>query len=256
VWGLWTVVDGLGEQLAEIRAQAEQEIEIVVAARELPAGHTLVPDDLARAPLRAEFVPLEAVTRPELLVGRVVSERILPGDLLRDERLARPEAGIGLNAIIPEGMRALSFNLAGADQVSGFVLPGNRIDVIAGLVDGEGHLIETTTLLQGVPVLAVNDRTHEGRRTPEGPRRKPQVTVAIAPDQAERITHVFHTGVVRLTLRGDTDLQNFAHRGTLTRDLLGSEEMRAVSIDEWYELAHVDRPLYIIRGSEVTTEGG
>jgi hypothetical protein len=70
------------------------------------------------------------------------------------------------------------------------------------------------------------------------------------------MTHVFRTGVVRLTLRGDTDLEHFAKRGTLTDDLLGGEKMRAVSISEWYDLAQLARPtITFIRGSEVTTEG-
>ena len=60
-----------------------------------------------------------------LIVPIVKNEPILPA------KLASKEAGAGLPPVIPEGMRAVSVRVNEVIGVAGYVLPGNRVDILA-----------------------------------------------------------------------------------------------------------------------------
>ena len=138
--------------------QPEQTIEVMLAKHDLGPGKTISEDDLVLADLPADYVPDSVLRQPEQAVGRVPRERILAFEFIRLERLADPEAGLGLNAIIPRGMRALSINISDGSAVSGFLNPNNYVDVLV-TIQGEGDReAETVTLLQAVTVMAVNNR--------------------------------------------------------------------------------------------------
>jgi len=196
---------------SRVTAQRPQTTEkVVVAAADLPPGVTITTEDLRTRELPVQHIPDDVFLTSEEVVGRVASERILAGEFIREERLAAPEAGVGLPAIIPRGMRALQVPIRGSSAVSGFVNPGNFVDVIA--VCTETLPPEVRTLLQAVPVLAVNDRMvsasyeTEGRGRRAGSRLTPSVTLALSPADAELVKHAYGTCSITLSLRNDIDV--------------------------------------------------
>lgn len=219
-YGVFVVLGNYQDQLVAASAEEPAEVTVPVANKVLSMGRTITAADVDEVQLRAAYVPATAILKVEDIVGRVPGERILPGDLVREERLAPAESGHDLDAVIASGMRARSVNLSGGDQVSGFLLPGNRVDVIVTLYDRvTGEVAETRTLVQAVRVLAVDDRLDEaGRR---GIKLKPQVTLELAPDDAEKITHAQREGDIRLTLRSDIDFEWEITGGATTAALLG-----------------------------------
>src|SRR5690606_33215827 len=144
---IYTVITNYQQEL-ESAIEPEITIPVMVAAKELPQGGTIVLEDLAMKALPPDYVPDEVLRQPEQAVGRVPRERILAQEFIREERLADPEAGVGLNAIIPRGMRALSINISNASAVSGFLNPGNYVDVLVTIPGADGRKTETVTLLQ------------------------------------------------------------------------------------------------------------
>jgi pilus assembly protein CpaB len=198
------VVDRWRDDLAEARAARPREVRVPVAAAEIPVGRTIEARDLLLVAQREAFLAPSVHRELEPLVGRVAAERILAGDLVREERLAPVGAGTELNAVVGTGMRAQSVNLADSASVSGFVQPGNRVDVITTLVAEDGTPGETTTLLQAVRVLAVDDGL--AREKLRSIKIRPQVTLEVGPEDAQRLAAATQGAAVRLTLRGDTDL--------------------------------------------------
>lgn len=255
VYGVVRMLDHYQDTLADLRAREVVEIELLVAKQDLPLGHTVVPEDLETRRYREEFVPPTAMRDRARVVGRVVAERILANEPLREERLAKPEAGRDINAIIPTGMRAISINISGAAQVAGFVEPGNHVDLIVSTFGDREQEVETSTFLQARRVLAVDDRTSESRD--RGVKLKPQVTLQLAPEEAEKLAHAMKAARVRLILRADVDFATTETEGVTTGTLLGSEATR-VSVGQWYASKGLEQPSVarteVILGGEKSVE--
>jgi pilus assembly protein CpaB len=152
-------------------------------------------------------VKAEVFRTRERVVGQVPRERILKNELIRPERLADGHAGVGLNAVVARGMRAISVDLRGADAVTGFLTPGNYVDVLVTIEDAAG-MEHTEALLQSVFVLGVNSRA-ENETDEEVARRgkqKPAVTFMVTPEQAEQIAYASELGDLSLALRNVQDV--------------------------------------------------
>ncbi len=217
---VFKLIERYQEQLAQAQQQEETRV-VVVAARTLHQGQTLTVEDLQRIEVPPAFIPETTFQYPEDVIGRVPRERILLGEFLREERLADPESGVGLNAIIPRGMRAISINITDGSAVSGFLNPGNYVDILVTLAGTDGTE-RTVTLIQACYVLAVDDRLggDYGARRNEGAVR-PSVTLAVTPEQAQRLAHAHIKGDVTLTLRNDIDVTQVETHGASANKLIG-----------------------------------
>ena len=247
-YGLWVMIQGYQAELEEL-SKKEESVKIVVAARALSQGRTLGEEDLTLKEVPPAFVPPTTFTDPAELYGRVPKERVLPGEYVREERLANPESGVGLNAIIPRGMRALSLNITNGSAVSGFLNPGNYVDVLVTIQDEDGDDKNTVTMLQAVQLLAVDNRLGE---TAIGTADKqPSVTMAVTPEQAQLVTHSNSEGAVTLTLRNDIDVTQVETHGTTASAFIGLPERTVRNVrkaDFSKQDAATTTELQIIRG--------
>jgi pilus assembly protein CpaB len=216
---------GLESQLAEAQVE-EEKVDVVIAARELVQGTTLGEEDVAIMQIPATFLPDSVFHLREDAFGRVPRERILEGEFIREERLADANSGVGLNAIIPRGMRAISINITDGSAVSGFLNPGNYVDVLVTIMDDDDDRTEkTVTLLQATKVLAVDGRlggTADSRESGSS-AVKPSVTLAVTPEQAELVAHSQIEGDVTLTLRNDIDVTRVETHGATADKLIGKQ---------------------------------
>ncbi len=252
---IYSVIQGYQQELVSAQTP-EETIQVMVAATDLHQGKTITAEDLKNKTLPPDYVPDSVLRQPDQVIGRVPRERILKGEFIRDERLADPEAGVGLNAIIPRGMRAVSISLRSSNAVSGFLNPGNYVDVLATVAAQEEKEVETVTLLQAVTVLAVNDRLGGGTSATND-KAKPSVTVAVTPEQAEKLTHADELGRITLALRNDIDVTQVTTHGLLVRELLGGNRNdKRISVQEWKEriVKQQDGTLIIIKGPSVHQE--
>jgi pilus assembly protein CpaB len=205
----------------------EDTVMVIVAARDLYQGVTITEEDLYAVQIPPKYLPEGVFLSPEHVVGRIPRERILQNEFVRADRLADPESGVGLNAVIPRGMRAISINIADGAALSGFLNPGNYVDVLVTIqpdMEGKGadKKPETHTLLQAVFVLGVNSRmekeTREAAKELRG-NQKPSVTLLVKADEAEKIAHAENMGDIVLTLRNDLDVNFQALPGVDVDDL-------------------------------------
>lgn len=236
--------------------QPEETVHVMVAAHDLGPGRTIMTEDLRLVELPPDYVPDSVLRNLGQAVGRVPRERILEHEFIREERLADPEAGLGLNAIIPRGMRALSINISSGSAVSGFLNPGNYTDVLVTIQGDESREAETVTLLQAVTVLAVNNRLGTSIEQMDANYR-PSVTLAVTPELAEKLTHAVAQGTVTLTLRNDIDVTHVETHGTEAAELLGGDASeKRITVKEWTERTRQSRDgtLTIIQGSDIQKE--
>jgi len=86
--------------------------------------------------------------------------------------------------------------------VAGFILPGNKIDILATKMDRTANKAATRTLLQNIKVLAVDQEASQEKEKPAIVRA---VTLELKPDQAEIMVQAMQEGTIQLTLRNPLD---------------------------------------------------
>jgi len=126
-------------------AEPSPEVEVVVAAADLPGGSTVAPQDLAVASFRADSLPSGTLRSPAGIVGRVLAAPMRAGEALTDLRLVAP----GLLDGYP-GLVAAPVRLADAASVA-LLRVGDRIDLVAA--DPEGR--SAAPVARGAPVIAL-----------------------------------------------------------------------------------------------------
>ncbi len=189
----------------------EDTVMVIVAARDLYPGVTINEDDLVAVEIPPRFLPNGVFLSPEHVVGQRPRERILANEFVRASRLANPESGEGLNAIIPRGMRAISVEIANGAALAGHLNPGDNVDVIVtikGVEDDNGRVIQEPTsniLLQSIFVIAVNDRAHGSTADRYSAGQRSTVTLLVTAEQAVALAQAEKTGELRLALRNMTD---------------------------------------------------
>ena len=184
-------------------ASTEPGIEVIVAADDLQVGAKVEEHDIRVIKIAKEDLPPGAPRRRADVLGHGVIIPIAKGEFILPNRLAAENAGSGLPALIPPGMRAVSVRVNEVVSVAGFVTPGTRVDVLLTGTPGSGSEQETTTVLQNVAVLASG---HTLERTSTGEAQNAAViTLLVSPDDAQRLTLASSEGHIQLALRNPLD---------------------------------------------------
>ena len=174
---------------------------VVVARQEIKPGTAIERNALELAQWPKGHEPAQSASDIEAVVGRQVKTRVYPGEPLLEPRLVpKGEAG-GMQVRIPVGMRAMSVKVDPEIGVSGFVQPGNRVDVVANLKRSTGGSI-AKVVLQNVLVLAVE---HEMESDSDKPIEATTVTLALTPEDVERLSMARTEGQLALALRNLRD---------------------------------------------------
>lgn len=220
------------EERVEAASRPTETVTAVVAARDLNVGVTIAREDVVEVDLLPSLVPETGTFASiEEVVGRTPRERVLANELIRDQRLAVKDAGIGLNAIIEPGRRAMSVAVDSESGVAGFIRPGNFVDVIVTIRpdtrDTRAQWV-SHTFLQGAKVLAVGRQMNESGTTgklpearPTTTREKPTVTLELGPDEAEALALASSKGDVHIVLRNDVDITDVDTQGTYANAIIG-----------------------------------
>jgi pilus assembly protein CpaB len=138
-----------------------------------------------------------------------------------EARIAARGSGLGLAPLIPPGMRAISVRVNDVVGVSGFVLPGMRVDVlVTGRPSGRDDTI-TTTALQNVTVLSAGQTIQADAKSQS--ISVPVVTLLVNPAQAEVLTLANTEGHIQLVLRNSTDHKVAPTPGRQLRELYSLE---------------------------------
>src|SRR5215213_6818373 len=174
-------------QAAPVQAVNAPTTPVVVAAADLQLGTALKKDDLKIINFPEGTAPEGSFTQVSEIIDRGVVVPLVKNEPVLAAKLASKEAGAGLPPVIPEGMRAVSVRVNEVVGVAGYVLPGNRVDVVATASPTDARADTTSkVVLSNVQVLTAGTRMEQN-----GDQSKPvQVTVVtllVYPEQAERL---------------------------------------------------------------------
>ena len=178
---------------------------VVVAAADLGLGAALRREDLRVIAWPSDAAPAGAFTDPQDIVGRGLIQSVTLNEAVLPSKLAPVGAGAGLPPVIPEGKRALSVRVNDVIGVAGYVLPGNRVDVVATVSPTNQQTDMTSkVVLTNVLVIAAGTRIEQ-----DAEQNKPVsvsvVTLLVDPVEAERLTLASTEGKIQLALRNPLD---------------------------------------------------
>jgi pilus assembly protein CpaB len=195
---------------------------VVVAAADLQLGSELKKEDLQVVQFPVGKAPDGTFAKPDEVIGRGVIVPIVKNEPVLRAKLASKEAGSGLPPVIPEGMRAVSVRVNEVVGVAGYVLPGNRVDVLATASPTEAHADTTTkVILSNVQVITAGTRMEQDQEK-DKPMQVTVVTLLVTPEQSERLALASTEGKIQLALRNPLDLGAPETPGIKTAGLMGT----------------------------------
>ncbi|MGZ3384941.1 MAG: Flp pilus assembly protein CpaB [Isosphaeraceae bacterium] len=185
-------------------------VPVVVAVVDLPRGASITPEEVKIKEFPRDLVPAGALSKLEDAVNRGIFVPLTKDEPVLESKLAPKGAGRGLSALIPSGMRAYSVKVPDVAQgVAGFILPGNRVDVLLSLGEVSGTKEtgggSTTTLLQNVEILAVDQKMDAPSENKVDTKDLRSVTLLVTPQQANRLDLGQNKGMLHLALRNRQD---------------------------------------------------
>jgi pilus assembly protein CpaB len=193
--------------------------EIVVATVNMGVGESVTSRHVNLTPWPKSGVPQGALKKVTQAEGRVVRSSIVAGEPLIETKLIDMEAAMRtslLPMLVPEGLRAVTITVDKAVEESGLVQPNSRVDVLVSLTRGSGEPM-AKVILQNVPVIAAGPTVEMQDKKPV---KVTTVTLALTPEQAERLALAHSSGKLMLATRHFGDNQAVATPGVTRATLL------------------------------------
>src|SRR5438093_6018407 len=200
---------------------------VVVAKTEIPLGAKITAEQLTLASIPNGSTPEGAFKKIDQAVGRVAITPIGLRETITNMKLAPEGTGGGLPAVIPEGYRAMTVKVDDVVGVSGFIMPGSFVDVVAIIVPpssqgGDRQDAISKIVLQSIKVLASGQKldSPENEREPTSVKA---VTLQVTPEQAEKLVLAANEGKLQLVMRNYSDQEDAQTRGASKASLLKGE---------------------------------
>jgi pilus assembly protein CpaB len=233
---------------------------VVVAVADLSLGSELRSEDVRVMQFPKGQAPDGSFARPEEVIGRGLIVNVVKNELILGAKLASKEAGAGLPPIIPSGMRAVSVRVNEVIGVAGYVLPGTRVDVLAtASPTSNNNDMITKVVLQNITVLTAGTRLEQDDKQGK-PVQVTVVTMAVTPEQAEKLALASTEGKIQLALRNPLDTSTPETPGIRPALLLGTARpvrmvKKEVKPGQAPVLVAVPAPtVEVIRGDKRATE--
>src|SRR5262245_3501797 len=190
--------------------------DVVVVVTDLTYGSKLESTMLKIAHYPKDAVPEGAYATMDSVVGQTTKVFMSAREPVTALKLSA--RGGGLSMLVHPKMRAASIEVNQVSGVSGFVLPGDRVDVLITVNPRHDEDAVTRTLLQNIEVLAAGQKTQQQDNKPINVQA---VTLLVDPAGAEVLAHAGHEGEISLVLRNPEDNSKETVPGLSTREMLG-----------------------------------
>ena len=217
-FAVFMVKNYMSEQEAQLhaeRARSQQVVETVdvyAVTRAVGYGEELTIDDVAVIKYAKAHLP-EGVfqTEEELFpqgtdVARVALRAMEVNEPVLASKVTSPGQLAGITQRLAPGMRAFTINVDAATGVSGFLRPGDRVDIYwTGTVGGGqyGASREITRLIDSAVELIAVDQSADGERA--SVEIANTVTVQVSPADVAGLAQAQSTGSLSLSLVGAND---------------------------------------------------
>ena len=209
------------ERLKSIDAQrkaAPPARSIVVANKPLRFGDELTSGALREMPWPDNALPAGAFGKiADLTSGkRIVLMPLDTNEAVLASKITGPGQRATLSAMLSDGMKAVTIRVNDVEGVAGFVLPGDRVDILLTRA-GEKNNAVNDVVIQDVRVLAVDQLADQKADKPSVVKA---VTIEVDPTEGQKVALAATVGTLSLLLRKAGDAAAGDTRRVTIRDLM------------------------------------
>jgi pilus assembly protein CpaB len=230
--------------VAAAQVQSKPTVQVLTAKRDLPIGTRIAALDVAWQAFPAEVVNAAWITggrtpvttggrlgdqaaktaamvfegSPQIVLGAIVREPLLAGEPIVERKIVRGGTSGYMSVVLQPGMRALAMPVNVESGAGGFILPGDRVDVVlsrkldnnSNAAAQGGAPVAAETVLQNIRVLAIDQQVQPGKdaKTIVGAA----ATLEVPAEDVEALVKARASGELALALRSYADLGGRAGR--------------------------------------------
>ena len=214
----WLQIKTQPKETVKVESQA---VPVAVAAVNIPWGTKLKRDMIKTVPYLTESLPPGYNSDRGKLEGRVAIAALKQNEAITEAKLAPTSVEVGgVSAIVKPGRRAVAVKGDKVIGLSGFILPGNSVDVLVTLTDPRTKSEVTKTVLEKIPVLATGTEIQENDKGDPAP--VDVYTLEVTPEEAEKLALAATQGKIQFALRNVTDKEPVLTRGATIPQTLSS----------------------------------
>jgi pilus assembly protein CpaB len=195
------------DELNRLKEAQAAKGKVVYAIRDIPEGTAIAMDYLEERELEVGKIPVDSVSNASLVAGRISKFGIASGQLLSQHDLAPQGMTLGFEARLKQGMRAITFGVDANTGVAGFLNPESHVDVLAMV--GAGAETKASPILSDIEVIAVG-QTYQRQPGQQAASPASSVTVAVTPEDAQKLVKAVAASKLYLSLRNEKDHQPIA----------------------------------------------
>ena len=199
-----------------------QTVGVAVAVVDIPLGTTINSNQIGVSLWPRNLYPKDAFTTAVPVVGRVAMRDFLRGEPVVESKLVPKDKSSGLLSLkVPAGMRAFTVKVNEVVGVGGFIVPDSRVDVVVTTAVSPQRQQEQVakTFLQNILVLAAGQVVEQKDNKPVTVNT---VTLAVTPDESEKLALASNDGKIQLVMRNFADAQKVETPGSDKGGLLSS----------------------------------
>jgi pilus assembly protein CpaB len=211
-------------RLRSLQAQKNQPVAtmtLVVASRQLRFGNEVSASVLREMPWPADALPQGGFrTIKDLLAHgkRVVLTAIEANEPVLASKITGQGSRATLSAMLDDGHKAMTIRVNDVDGVAGFVLPGDRVDIMLSRTIEKGSATNDV-VLKNVKVLAIDQLADERADKPSVAKA---VTLEVDMAGAQKLALASQIGTLALALRKAGDVVSTPSRPITVTDLSGT----------------------------------
>ncbi len=176
---------------------------VLVAAADVPFAGRIEAAHVRPVQWPADAVPQGSFRSAEELLGdgsqtRVALRAIAAGEPLLQSKISGFGGRATMSSVVDENNRAFTIQVNEVSGVAGFLLPGDRVDILMTRTPENEREPVTYTILQNIVVRGIDQSADEGRNQPKVVRA---VTVEVSPTDAQKLALAQTVGTLSLALR-------------------------------------------------------
>jgi pilus assembly protein CpaB len=182
-----------------------QTVGIVVAVVNIPLGSTINTNQVAISAWPKDNYPKDAIADPKVAVGRTALRDFVRGEPVVESKLVPLNKASSLLSLrVPPGMRAFSVKVNEVVGVGGFIVSDSRVDVVVttSLSSRNQQDQFSKIVLEDVRVLAAGRETEQKDNKPVTVNT---VTLAVTPEEVEKLALATNDGKIQLVMRNFAD---------------------------------------------------